>query len=447
MPTAELTPLQLQALKARLTIMPRKVGDHPGDPPKPIHLFTDEEPGFIGVPRSFFFANKREQHEVELDVVDGRQDLWAGPLVFEGTLREEQSLALDTIVSAFQSGTLGGLLRASPGWGKTVFSTAFIARMQMPTLVVVHKEFLLTQWRDRIQQFLPQARIGLVQQDVCDYRDKHVVIAMVHSLVDRDYGPEFYEWPGIVITDETHRIGASTWSRVPPRFPARVRLGITATPRRKDGADNVFYYHLGEVLFSAKEQRMKPKVFKVYTGWSLIQTPTLNPSLISKNLMLKFMCANKKRNGIIIERLVLALEAGRKVLLLSERLQHLADLEAGLRAAWKKAQVGKAKEEPVPTVGYYVGGMKEEELDEAQKAQVIFATKQFAEEGLDIPALDTLFLTTPLSDIEQAAGRILRPFEGKKDPFIVDFRDDLLIACFKSGESRDRQYRKLGWIS
>lgn len=438
MPKSELTELQLQALKARLTVHPRKVGDHPGEPPGPIYLFKDETE-VLGIPRQFFFANKRPHHEVEYAFTEGRTDLWGGALKFEGALRDEQKLALKTVHSRFQTGTFGGILRAPAGWGKTVWSCALVAEMQVPTLVVVHKEFLMSQWRERIETFLPGAKVGIVQEDECSFQGKHIVIGMVHSLYGRFYGSVLYEWPGLVITDETHRIGASTWSQVPPKFKAKYRLGISATPRRKDGADNVFAYHIGDILFRASEQRLKPKIRRVWTDFNLVKTASLNPSLVSKNLLLKFMCASRARNRLIVEQLILAAAAGRKVLVLSERLQHLSDLENGFRALWRE-------ETKLPSVGYYVGGMREEELEEAAEAQVIFATKQFAEEGLDIPALDTLFLTTPLSDIEQAAGRICRPSEGKKDPVVVDFRDDKVSYCFKSAESREKQFKKLGWV-
>ena len=439
LPLSDLTELQLAALKAKLTIYPKKVGDHPGEPPGPVYLFK-EEPGYIGIPRQYFIANRRPHHEVELDLSDGRKDMWPGPLKFNGTLRPDQAAALRTVAGQLRAGSLGGVVRAVTGWGKTTWSCGLIAELAVPTLVVVHKEFLLNQWRDRIAQFLPDAKVGHVQEDECSFQGKHIAIAMVHSVAGRDYGPIFREWPGLVITDEVHRIGAQTWSAVPPMFNARWRLGVSATPRRKDGADNVFNHHIGPILYASTEQRMKPKVRKVWTHFNLVQTASLNPNLVSKNLLLKFMCLNKARNRIVVEQLILALEAGRKILVLSERLKHLSDLEAELRAQWK-ADAG-----PVPTVGYYVGGMGEDALDEAAHARVIFATVQFASEGLDIPALDTAFLTVPMSDVEQAVGRILRPFDGKKDPVVVDFRDEKVSLCVKMGGSRDRFYTKMGWV-
>mgnify|MGYP006274615647 CR=1 FL=1 len=439
-PTAELTHMQLSALKATLTIHPKKFDGFPGGPPQPIRLYKERE-GAIGIPRSYFMENKKDHHEIVDETTLGRADLWGGPLMFTGTLRDSQKDALKTVASTFRGGSYGGIVRAVTGWGKTVWSCALMAEMGVPTLVVVHKEFLLNQWKERIEQFLPGTKVGIVQQDRCEFRDYGVAIGMIHSLVgDRDYGKDFWEWPGLIITDETHRIGAETWSAVPTRFKARWRLGVSATPRRKDGAEDVFFHHIGPVLYAAQEQRMVPKIRRVWTEFRLVQTPTLNPDVVSKNVLLKFMVGNVARNKFIVEQLILAVAAGRKPIVLSERLNHLDTLEAMFKREWAVRQTT-----PVPSTGFYVGGMKEEELDTAADAQVIFATRQFAEEGLDIPALDTIFLTTPFSDVEQAVGRILRPCDGKKDPIVVDVRDDKVSSCAKTATYRDRFYKSKGW--
>lgn len=439
-PKGELTPMQISALKASLTIVPKKFAGYPGGEPSPLKMFVEDGP-LIGIPRAYFMANRKPHHEIDDQTTLGRADLWDGPLVFAGTLRDSQKEALKIVSDKFRNGSYGGIVRAVTGWGKTVWSCAIMAEMKVPTLVVVHKEFLLNQWKERIEQFLPGTKVGIIQQNRCEYKDCGVAIGMIHSLVgSRDYGDDFWSWPGLIITDETHRVGAETWSAVPTKFKARWRLGVSATPRRKDGAENVFYYHLGEILYASKEQRMSPKIRRVWTKFKLIQTPTLNPSMISKNVMLKFLCANKERNKAIVDQLILAVAAGRKPMVLSERLNHLDAIDAMFRREWEQQQKTTA-----PSVGFYVGGMKEEELDAAAEAQVIFATRQFAEEGLDIPALDTIFLTTPFSDVEQAVGRILRPCEGKKEPIVVDIRDDLVPLCAKSATYRDSFYQKMGW--
>jgi superfamily II DNA or RNA helicase len=434
---SDLSVAALMKMKDDLTVIPRRSPEYDDGSTEPILMYKEEGDRF-GVARDYYFQKARQQNEIEDRTTKGRRDLWGGTIAFGASLREEQEAAVSTIVQRFKvAGLYGGLLQAAPGWGKTVASCALISRMDCPTLVVVHKEFLMNQWRDRIQQFLPGAKIGFAQQDNCDFVGKHVVLAMVHSVAAKAYPSAFYEWPGLVITDECHRIGAATWSPVPALFPARWRLGITATPRRKDGADKVFFYHLGRRLFIAKEQRMKPKIKKLYTGFKLVKTPRFNPNLAPRTLIINFLTKSDIRNKQIIDQLILALKAGRKVLVLSERLQHLKDMDALLGQHWPAAEGRK------PSSGYYVGGMSEAQLDRAKPSRVIFATVQYAQEGLDIPALDTLFLTTPISDVEQAVGRILRPCDGKKEPIVVDFVDRLVPMFARMEESRDKIYARM----
>jgi len=804
LPVSELTHMQRSALKATLTVTPRAFPGFPGPPPSPIHLYA-EKPDFLGVPRSFFMTHKKDHHEIIDMTTSGRADLWDGPFTFTGDLRPSQQAAIDKLKTTFKLPFNGGIIKAAPGWGKTICSCAAMALLNVPTLVVVHKEFLLNQWRDRITQFLPGAKVGIVQQERCEFRGYSVAIAMVHSLVgDRDYGTDFWEWPGLVVVDECfpagtkialadgaskpidqvvvgdsvlsaygedtvtdvmrrdipvarmrlvrfsdgseqvctqdhpflcvdhgwtpaqdlmgklvltaagcfdtmsshgtkvqdssdvrdmpqtvlspnrasillsslyggvqaavgslssvrvvwegsgeasqisflrsclssecrngpsstagsgdvssgsgvaqaepehrfggfganacaqpyalgdnpeegvhnapcsgtstssprgersradrpaadfagtlrirvgdrvcnsntpaseqpcsapgslqdrpgsaesppcggagrhesridagagtgsqerqlaallrvdrvsipeqadldrlgisvrsdtgevavfnlsvkkhpsyilhaskavvhncHRLGAESWGKAATKFNARWRLGVSATPRRKDGAEPVFFHQIGPVIYQSEEQRLKPKVRRVWTDFKLVQTPTLNPEIISKNVLLKFMCGNTARNKLIVEQIVLAVVAGRKPIVLSERLNHLDLMEALFKQQWKTGQTV-----PVPSTGFYVGGMKEEELEAAAEAQVIFATRQFAEEGLDIPALDTIFLTVPFSDVDQAVGRILRPFDGKKDPVVVDIIDPKVSLCVKSATYRDRFYKTKGW--
>lgn len=438
---SDLSPSQLEGLRSALTVTPRKVGDHPGEAPGPIQLFS-ENAALFGMPRQFFLARRKPAHQVEFRTTEGDKSSWPGDLKFAKTLREEQARGRIEVTSLLRGGCLGGIVRAVPGWGKTVCTCAIIAELAVPTLIVVHKEFLMDQWRKRLEEYLPGIKIGIAQGSELDFKGKHVVLGMVHSLSDKDYGEEFRNYFGLVVTDEVHRIGSETWSRVPPLFPAKWRLGLSATPRRKDGADPVFHHHIGEVIFSSKEIRMKPKVRKVWITpdlFKVVHTANFNPNLIKKGLLLKFMCVSTGRNRIIVDQLMQAVRAGRKCLVLSERLQHLRDLETMLYSHWGDVDVK-------PSVGFYIGGQEQEALDEAAKAKVVFATSQLVQEGLDIPPLDTIFLTCPMGDVEQAVGRILRPFDGKKEPIVVDFRDDHIGLCKRYGDFRDKFYQKQEWL-
>lgn len=432
---SELTVHQLAKIRNDLTIEPRKVGDYPGDDPEPIYLYVETLTA-LGVAREYFLTNRNRTHDVEVRLSEGIKHI-DFDLEFAGVLRAEQEAARHEIVTRFQHDTYGGVLRASPGWGKTVWTCAVVASLQVPTLIVVHKEFLADQWEQRIAQFLPNARVGRAQQDVLDFHGKHIVIGMVHTLAAREFPKAFLDWPGLVVTDELHRIGAPTWAPVPPRFSARLRLGLTATPRRKDGAENVFWYHIGPILFDASEKRMKPKIRRVYTDFRVVKTERFNPAMAPRALLVRFLVSSVPRNRSIAEQIVLALKAGRKPLVLSERLKHLDSLQEAILEACKLQQVC------TPSFGRYVGGQSKKQLAEAAKAQIVLATSQYAQEGLDIPSLDTLFLTTPLSDVEQATGRILRPCEGKKEPIVVDFRDDHVGMFKKMADYREATYVKL----
>lgn len=407
------------------------------DDPKPLLLYTETSQLF-GMAREFVLANRKETHEYVLNVSGGDMVTWPGNLKFVGKLREEQEDAVTSIALKMKHGALlGGMLQASPGFGKTVCSAAIIARLQVPTLIVVHKEFLMDQWKQRLNEFLPGVRIGIAQQSECDYIGKHVVIGMVHTLAEKTYSDQFLKWPGLLIVDEAHRIGAATWSVVPGRFPSRWRLGVTATPRRKDGAEKVFEYHLGAIVYAAKEQRMRPKIRFVHTTFQMFRTPGFNPNSAAKNTLLKFLCGNPLRNALIASQVCMAIAAGRKILVLSERLAHLETLAVAIIDGWPK-DAGTP-----PTIGYYVGGTSKEDRKIAETKQVILATAQYAQEGLDIPALDTLILATPLSDVEQATGRILRPFDGKKPPIVVDIRDDKIPMFKAMARKRQILYAKI----
>jgi superfamily II DNA or RNA helicase len=431
---SDLTSEQVVNLQEMLTVHPRKAGDYPGDPPEPVPLYANE-PTRFGMPREFFFDRRRPVHTVDLQVTEGADDWW--PAEFVGTLRPEQQVALNEVVPMFRAGRLGGIVQAKPGWGKTVVALAIAAELRVPTLVVVHKEFLMDQWMERIQKFLPAAKIGRVQQDECDFEGKTIVMGMVHSLgSNQTYPDELWDWPGLIIVDECHRIGARTWAPVPPRFKAKYRLGFTATPRRKDGADDAFWLHIGPIIFAGKEERLTPVVKRVWSKFKLVKTDRFNPHLAPRSLLLRFLCASRHRNDMIVDQLLAALTAGRKILVLSERLNHLQRLEEQIRKLWPM-QAGDV------SIGQYVGGRTKQQLARSAEAKVIFATVQYAAEGLDIPALDTLFLTTPMSDVEQAVGRIQRPFDGKKQPIVVDFRDDAIPMFENQGRKRERFYNRL----
>lgn len=439
-PKASLSETQLDELRRQLTIQPRKVGDHPGEAPGPIYLFSETD-GEFSVPRQWFLEHAADRHQISYDVTDGSLD-WPGPVEFKGTLDADQESALAMFMGAKASGNLGGILQAQCGWGKTVAALAIIAAFQRPTLVTVHKAFLLRQWKRRIERFLPGAKVGIARQNKCDFKGKHIVLGMNTSLHLRDYDPEFYDYFGLIVSDEVHHVSAPTWSTILPKFRARYRLGLSATPRRADRTESVFFRHIGPVLFQGTIKRLPCRVKRVFNNITLPESLRTNPTLLRTTLATKLICANGLRNETITSNIIRAAQSGRKIIVMSSiRSRHIVPLEAMFRRLWP-SDAG-----PLPTTSFFLGGMSENALEEAQDAQVIFATTQMAKEALDIPQLDTLILTTPAGDIEQIIGRIQRDFPGKKEPMVVDFRDDNIAVCKRLGEYRWKYYLKQGWVN
>ena len=178
---------------------------------KYIHLYKEKD-GKIFIPRNYTLPNGYEPEVYEDLMVDGED------IEFQSRIipREEQVEAIEKLVE-----NENGILEAGAGRGKTVMCLEAIARVGKPALILVHKEFLLHQWKDRVKEFLGE-EVGIIQANKCDYKDKKIVIGMIQSLANPDKYPEdMFNYFGIVVTDEVHRVGSRIWSEVIQLFPAR----------------------------------------------------------------------------------------------------------------------------------------------------------------------------------------------------------------------------------
>lgn len=379
---------------------------------------------------------------------------------FTMPLRDEQKPLVDDFLAKLQTpeGKYGGVFSAPCGTGKTVMAYKFLSEIGRPAIILVHTGALMKQWREAALKFtdLTPDQIGLAQQDECDWRGKRVVLAMVESLVRRKYEPDFYRHFGVVVADEVHRHGAAEWHRSLTQFPARVRIGLSATPRRWDGLWDVVRWHIGEVLTKGGEWAMRPRVFTINTGVALSPAfYSMRGGKINLSKLITMLTKIESRNQLIVGELVNSIRAGNRTLVLSDRLAHLAVMEEMFHAEWRRR--GAPPEERVAKllmmddsidgvkVGRYVGGITDAQIDHNRTCNLLFGTMQYAKEGLDDPSVDTLFLTAPKGDVEQPVGRVLRKVEGKKEPFVIDFVDEKTGPCVGFARSRQNQYRRLGF--
>jgi superfamily II DNA or RNA helicase len=308
--------------------------------------------------------------------------------------------------------------------------------------ILVHKEPLRDQWIENAKKVFPGVKIGLVQGDVCEYYGKDIVIGMVQTIMSnpKRLPYDFYRHFRTVVVDEVHRFGAKAFGSVAPLFNAKYMVGLSGTVRRKDKCENVFKWVIGDTIVKASEvNRVKPIVYIRETGFKAVRTEKFNMDEFQKPTLMNLLAVSKTRNHLIAQDIIKSLKAGRSPLVMSERLdmlEKIAEFVYGLG----QSDLGKSISQ-----GMYIGGKSKEELDKAAACEVVYATSQLAQEGIDIPRLDTLFLTTAMSDPEQAIGRVTRNVPGKKQPMVVDYLDSDLKKLVGIFHSRVKLYKKLGW--
>lgn len=337
---------------------------------------------------------------------------------FKGSLRPKQTPIVNAFMDSLDNGKFvnksnGGIVSVPCGWGKTIIALNLISKLKRKTIIIVHKGFLLNQWEQRINEFLPGARIGRIQGPVVDIDDKDIVIAMLQSISMKDYDTSVFVDFGFTIVDECHHIAAEVFSRSLPKINSYYSLGLSATPNRADGLQTVFSMFLGPMLYritSADDKKVLVRSIEYNdSNYSYSKQEVTAYGKMCVPRMITNISENENRNKLIIFLAKTLVEAGKQVLLLSDRRKHLNYLHDKIAE--------------FTTVGYYVGGMKQKDLDISEKAKVILGTFPMSSEGLDIPTLDSIIFATPKSSIEQSIGRITRK-KHEKLPIAYDIIDN-----------------------
>ncbi len=409
-----LTPQQINEIKMELTVKPFVAADYGGgesNDPFPIYLENENKlyvPKFYGVEK---FGN------AQINTVPPGKDI---NIDFSLKLKPEQQAPADATVKAYHEKG-GGILSLPCGFGKTILALYFISQIKKKTLVVVHKEFLMNQWVERIKFALPEAKIGIIQADKCQIEGNDIVIGMLQTLSMKDFAPDAFDDIGHVIIDECHRIPSRVFSRALLKFNCNYMLGLSATPNRKDGLMKVLKYYIGDIVYmvkSAEKNEIKVERMIFESDNEVYQKEVNNfRGQVQCATMINNICEFLPRTRCMMKRIVELLNKHpeRQILILSDRKGHLED-------CFKIAH-----EMNVESVGYYVGGMKKEKLKESEGCRLLLGTYPMAKEGLDIPSLNGLVLGSPISDIIQSIGRIDRKKHENIEPIIIDCVDNFSI--------------------
>ena len=309
----------------------------------------------------------------------------------------------------------GGILQVPCGAGKTVMALKIISNLKKKTLIIVHKEFLMNQWIERIAEFLPGASVGKIQGQTFDIEGKDIVIGMVQTLYDKEFHPDAFAQFGLTIIDEVHRIGSEQFSRTLFKTITPYMLGISATVERKDKLTKVLYMFIGDMIYS--EDRKNDDLVTVRAIHYISNDAEFNEvdrdfrDNPKYSTMIVKLCSYGPRSDFIIKVVgdLLNEDCDKQIMILCHNRSLLTYLFEGI------------SHRGLASVGYYVGGMKQLKLQETEQKQIVLATYAMAAEALDIKTLSTLIMVTPKTDITQSIGRILRVKHA--NPIVVDIVD------------------------
>ena len=361
-------------------------------------------------------------------------------------LYDYQEAAKEAMLKAYY-----GILQSPAGSGKTQVGIALAAALGRKTLWLTHTRDLLSQSKNRAEQYMSPSLTGTITEGRVQI-GKAITFATVQTMCNLDLGRYRYVWDCIIV-DECHRVSGSPtsvtqFSKVLNSLAARHKYGLSATVHRADGMIAATYALLGQIAYQVPDAAVAEKVMTV----SVLPRPThqglsrefldTDGTIIYAKLV-NFLADRYDRNELITADLVE--NRNHYNLILSDRLSHLEYLMKHLPNDLRDQAVmvdGKMTSKKAKA-------MREQAIEDMRQGRkrYLFATYSLAREGLDIPRLDRLYLTTPQKDyavITQSIGRIARTFEGKSEPICYDYVDDGIQYLVRSYKKRCATYRKCG---
>ena len=423
-----LKPEEIEKIKKELTMKPKvnfDMGNNKDAEEVVFELYRETDKR-IYIPRYYGLVNYGVPKVIKST---GGADISVG---FVGKLREAQIEPVNNFLEAARNPSkMGGIISVPCGFGKTIMSLYIACALKKKTMFISHKDFLNQQFIETVREFAPAASIGIIKQNKVDVENKDFIIASLQSLAMRDYDSKIFEDIGFVIIDEVHHTGAQVFCRAFKNLNTPIILGLSATLNRKDGMRKVFEYYIGGSVYSIKNKEYTDVIVNIHKYY----VPDIEYSAIKKmwngkeNIaaMINNICSYKPRTEYIITILIEILknEPDRRVLILSERRNQLKSIEDYI----------VDKNIANKDYGYYVGGMKQEQLNVSSGKQIILATFQLASEGFNVPTLNTVIFASPISDIQQSIGRILRerPEDRKYIPLCIDISDEFSVFHRKTG--------------
>ena len=401
-------------------------------------------PEHIGLPRGCLqdVLDLFKLHGVTTEIRDERITGRSIGVEFRGTLLPVQNEAV-----AQASVHDIGVICAPTAFGKTAVGAWLIAHRKVNTLVVVHRQQLLDQWRARLATFLdvPPASIGQIGGGKTA-RTGEIDVAVIQSLQRKGEVRDFVAEYGHVIVDECHHLSAFTFEQVLKQVKARFVVGLTATPVRKDGHQSIIFMQCGPIRFNLSARKAaEASTFQhlVIPRNTEFSPPDPDGEVTIQDLYAA-MVTDAARNDLIVRDLTEALQSRRSPLLLTGRTDHLEQFAARLSSI-------------TPNVFILRGGMGRKQRRVALESitavgedepRVILATGSYIGEGFDDARLDTLFLAMPVSwrgTLQQYVGRLHRTHHNKKEVRVYDYVDSQVPMLARMFRKRLVGYEAIGY--
>ena len=401
---------------------------------------AENYPNHIALPRGCLDAAREllNQNGIECVLRDERFEGDPVDVHFAGMLRPDQEAAVAAMLRHD-----AGVLCAPTAFGKTVVAAAMIARRGVSTLVLVHRTELMKQWRERLQTFLDVGKglVGMIGGGKTKPTGK-IDIAVMQSLSRGGKVQPLVENYGHVIVDECHHVGAASFDALLKRVKAKFVLGLTATPIRRDGQQPIIFMQCGPIRHTAAKAASAPHELDVLP--QMLRKPIpLTPDAPIQNVF-RHIANDGERTSAIVVAIEHAFIQGRKVLVLTERNDHLTAIQTALADKVPQLFVlhGRMSTKQRAALLAQLGTLQSE------AAHVLLATGKLVGEGFDHPPLDTLVLAMPISwkgTLQQYAGRLHREHATKTDVRIIDFVDAGHPALMRMWGKRQRGYRAMGY--
>lgn len=343
-----------------------------------------------------------------------------------------------------------GILQSPAGSGKTQMGIALVKKYGKRALWLTHTLDLLRQSKARAEMYMDAKLMGTITEGKVNI-GKGITFATIQTMCKLDLS-RYKDFWDVIIVDECHRCSGTPTAmtqfyKVLNSLAARHKIGLSATVHRSDGMIEATYALLGHVVYTVPDEAVGDKIMKVGikpigTGIEIDRKCLNTDGTLNYTKLISYLCENPHRLHFISSWIVS--ESEHSCLILSDRLEHLEQLMNSLPRSMREKAVmvsgkmttkkGKAE--------------REQAIEDMRtgKKKYLFATYTLAKEGLDIPRLERLFLTTPQKDyavVTQSIGRIARVCEGKAEPIAYDFVDNIAYLV-KSYKKRCTTYRKNG---